>query len=92
MTLTEKVEFKALLQRCNKVQVPKLVRWRYKIEPWQILKITVCCPSIWDSREEYLTRMAKDGRLTIPKLSLSFLLHNKLNHERYFVKVSLEPS
>jgi hypothetical protein len=92
MPLTEKVEFKAHLQKRNQVQIPKLVRWRYRLEPWQILKVTVCCPGIWDSREEYLTRMGKDGRMTIPKLALTFLLHNKSNQEPIFVKVSLEPS
>jgi len=92
MPLTEKVEFKTRLQKRNQVQVPKLVCWRYKLEPWQILKVTVCCPSIWDSREEYLTRIGKDGRITIPKLALTLLLHNKLNREPYLLKVSLEPS
>ncbi len=92
MTLTEKVEFKARLQRRNQVQIPKLVRWRYKIEPCEILRVTVCCPSIWDSREEYLTRIGKDGRMTIPKLFLALLLHNKSSEEPYLLKISLEPS
>jgi len=30
--LTECVEFKTVLQRGDRVQVPKLVRWEYKLE------------------------------------------------------------
>jgi bifunctional DNA-binding transcriptional regulator/antitoxin component of YhaV-PrlF toxin-antitoxin module len=52
MPLNEKVEFKARLQRCNQVLIPKLIRTRFKLEPLQILKATLCCPSIWDSSEQ----------------------------------------
>ena len=92
MPLTEKVEFEARLQRRNRVQVPKLVRWRYKLEPNEILKVTVCCSSIWHSREEYLATMGKDGRITIPKLALTGLLHNRPNQGSYLLKVTLEPT
>jgi bifunctional DNA-binding transcriptional regulator/antitoxin component of YhaV-PrlF toxin-antitoxin module len=92
MPLTQRVEFKGRLQARNQVQIPKLIRERYQLEPSQILKVTVCCPSIWDSREEYLIKMGKDGRITIPKLALALLLHNKPNKESYPLKVTLEPS
>jgi hypothetical protein len=32
MPLTEKVSFTAMLQSFNKVQIPKLIRWRFKME------------------------------------------------------------
>jgi hypothetical protein len=32
LPLTERVEFKAVLQKGNRVQIPKLVRWRFKLE------------------------------------------------------------
>jgi len=92
MPLTEKVEFDARLQRRNRVQIPKLIRLRYKLEPCEILKITVRCPSIWDSRQEYLATMGKDARITIPKLALTLLLHNKPNQGSYLLKVTIEPS
>jgi hypothetical protein len=41
--LTERAEFKTVLQRCNSLQVPKLVRWKYKLESTQTLKVPV-----WD--------------------------------------------
>jgi len=33
LPLTEKVKFKTLLQHGNRIQVPKLVRWQFKMEP-----------------------------------------------------------
>jgi hypothetical protein len=32
MPLTEKVTFTATLQSANKVQIPKVIRWRFKME------------------------------------------------------------
>jgi hypothetical protein len=36
MPLTENVSFKTVLQRGNRVQVPKLVRWRFKMDSEQV--------------------------------------------------------
>jgi hypothetical protein len=88
MPLIEKVAFKARLQRRNRVQIPKLIRWRYKLEPYQILKVTVSSPNIWDSREEYLIGMGKDGRITIPILTQTLLLKNRPNQGSYHLKVT----
>ena len=71
MPLTQKVNFKTKLQRGNRVQIPKLVRWRYKLEPDQILKVTVSVHGVWSTPESYLSRMGKDGRILIPKLILA---------------------
>jgi hypothetical protein len=41
MPLTQKVSFKTMLQRGNRVQVPKVVRWQFKMDSEQVLKVTV---------------------------------------------------
>jgi hypothetical protein len=41
MPLTEKVAFTATLQSKNTVQIPKLIRWRFKMESGQALKVGV---------------------------------------------------
>jgi bifunctional DNA-binding transcriptional regulator/antitoxin component of YhaV-PrlF toxin-antitoxin module len=66
MSLTQKVNFKTPLQRGNRVQVPKLVRWRFKLETDQILKVTVSVFGVWGISQSYLSRMGKDGRIVIP--------------------------
>ncbi|MGA2385808.1 MAG: hypothetical protein ABSG33_04660 [Candidatus Bathyarchaeia archaeon] len=74
MPLTESATFKTKMQRHNRITVPKLLRWRYKIEPTQLLKVTLkpLSPESY-SEEEFLAKMAADGRLTVPKLTMEIL-------------------
>ena len=74
MPLTETVTFKARLQCHNRVVVPRHVRWRYKMEAGELLKVNVK-PFNGDSFEEerFIAKMATDGRLTIPKLTMQIL-------------------
>jgi len=66
------VSFKAVLQRGNRVQVPRLFRWQYKMEANQVLNVNV---KVADSfvDEWFLARMTRDGRFTIPRLALKLL-------------------
>ncbi len=75
MPLNEQATFKTKLQRHNRLTVPKLLRWRYKIEPTQLLKVTVkpLSPQSFGEEEEFLAKMAADGRLTVPKLVMEIL-------------------
>jgi hypothetical protein len=38
--LSEKVSFATKLQRRNRLQVSKYVRWKYKLETYQTLKVS----------------------------------------------------
>lgn len=74
MPLTEAVEFKTRLQKGNRVQVPRLVRWRFKLEPSEVLRITVTVGLRWsNASESFYGRMGKDGRITVPLLVLDLL-------------------
>ena len=68
MPLTQKVTFKTMLQRGNRVQVPKLVRWQFKMEPDQVLKVGVLAHNVWTGWQHFYGKMGKDGRITVPKL------------------------
>jgi hypothetical protein len=72
LPLTKAVSFKTLLQKGNRVQVPKLVRWEFKMETTQVLRVTVKLSESWDS-ESFYARMGKDGRITVPWLVLDLL-------------------
>src|SRR5208337_3374903 len=74
MPLTKQETFKAKLQRHNRLAVPTLLRWRYKMEPGELLKVTVN-PLEPESyvEEEFLAKTATDGRLTVPKLTMKIL-------------------
>jgi hypothetical protein len=73
MPLTKTVSFKAVLQKGNRVQVPKLIRWQFKLEPQQVLKVEVKPGGPFGNEETFYAKMNRDGRITIPKLTLELL-------------------
>ena len=72
MSLTERVSFKTRLQRGNRVQVPKYVRWHYKLETTQILEVTVSVLGAWRVAQSFLSRIRQ--RWKNSNLKLCFLL------------------
>jgi bifunctional DNA-binding transcriptional regulator/antitoxin component of YhaV-PrlF toxin-antitoxin module len=59
-------------EKGKRVQIPKLVRWKHKLEPSQVLKVSVATNSAF-GWERFYARMDKSGRITIPKLTLKLL-------------------
>ena len=92
MPLTEKVNFKTPLQRGNRVQIPKLIRWQFKLETDQVLKVTVNAYGLFGSWQTFYGQMGKDGRVVIPKLILDLLKRDKPNLEGYIMEIIIEPS
>jgi hypothetical protein len=91
LPLTERVSFKTRMQRGNRVQVPKYVRWHYKLEPSQILQVTVTILGVWSSPQSFLSRITKDGRIVIPKLAITILKNDKPNLDNHVAEVRLDP-
>jgi bifunctional DNA-binding transcriptional regulator/antitoxin component of YhaV-PrlF toxin-antitoxin module len=94
LPLTERVEFKAVLQKGNRVQIPKLVRWRFKLETDQVLKVSVTVLNLFGGWETFYANMDKSGRITIPKLVLKQLgsLRKDVNLVGAVLRVWLEPA
>lgn len=90
MPLTESVSFKAVLQKGNRIQIPRLLRWQFKLEPTQIFEIQVTLEGSFHE-EEFLGRMNNDGRITIPKLIMNLLKEEEENLEGHVFKVMLTP-
>ncbi len=98
MPLTERVEFKAILQRENRIQIPKIIRWKFKLESDQVLKVIVApihTPTGFVSWEAFYTHISKDGRITLPIL-IRALLNNSRNQQTITegtpLQVRLEPT
>jgi hypothetical protein len=93
LPLTEKVSFKTPLQRGNRVQVPKLVRWQFKMDTDQILKVTVNALNVWGSSQTYYAKMAKDGRILLPKLQQELMQNSReTDLTGYIIEVTLQPT
>jgi hypothetical protein len=69
------------------VQIPKYVRWSYKLETTQILKATIQVVNLWVASESFLTRPSKDGRISIPHL----IINPNKNLEGQIIRLTLQP-
>lgn len=72
MPLSQDEGFLARLQRGNRVQVPRLIMWRHKLDPGEILDVYVRDRETYKS-ERFYARLGRDGRFTIPKLVVETL-------------------
>ncbi len=94
MPLTEPVEFKTILQIGDRVQVPRLVRWKYKLESTQTLKVAVWVAGVIGGWEAFYARMDKSGRITVSRLVRDMLAGRKDERQRLVgavLEVRLEP-
>jgi len=92
MPLTQKVSFKTVLQKGNRAQVPKVVRWQFKMDSEQVLKVTVNALNVWSGWETFYARMGRDGRITIPKLQRELPRGKEQDLTGYVMDVTLEPA
>ena len=67
MPLTRSVLFKAVVQKGRRIQIPRLVRWQFKLDPGEVFHVTVWLVGRIVS-ESFYAKMTSDGRITIPKL------------------------
>jgi bifunctional DNA-binding transcriptional regulator/antitoxin component of YhaV-PrlF toxin-antitoxin module len=93
LPLKRSVGFRAVLQKGNRFQVPKLVRWEFRMEPGQVLRVRVGRVNHYEE-EYFFGRMSRDGRITIPKLTVD-LLQEKIDGKSmvgHVLEVHLSPS
>ena len=81
-----------MLQRQNRLQVPKLVRWQHKLEPSEILKVTVGIEGVVGITESFLAKLQKSGRVVIPELAIASLKRKEPNLEGCVMEVTLDPA
>ncbi len=93
MPLTSKVDFETRLEKGNRLQIPKIILWQFKIEQNQVLSVRVSSKRLWAGSKHFYAKMDKQGRILIPKLTL-YTMTNKENPnlEGYIFDVTLEPA
>jgi hypothetical protein len=91
LPLTEKVRFKTSLQKGNRIQIPRKIRWLYKMDSDQVFIVSVDALNVYTSSwQTFYATMTKDGRITIPKLQRQLLLNDE--RTRHIMDVTLEPA
>jgi hypothetical protein len=92
MPLSRLVRFEVQLQKSNLFQVPKKIRWEFKLEPDQILKIGVRAPVLFTGDHYFFARIGKDGRIRVPKLVWAILKGKETSLVGYVIEVTLQPA
>jgi hypothetical protein len=92
MLLTEKVSFVTLLQKGNRIQVPRLIRWQFKLESSQILKVTMYAKNLFSMPQSFYSKMGKDGRIYVPELQLALITRRETRLGGLIMQVTLEPA
>jgi len=91
LPLTEEVSFKTMFQRGNRVQVPRRVRWRFKMDSEQVLKVTVGVVGLFTGWESFYAQMGKDGRITVPRIQRELRRGREESIVGQVLDVTLEP-
>jgi bifunctional DNA-binding transcriptional regulator/antitoxin component of YhaV-PrlF toxin-antitoxin module len=89
MPLDQQLTFKNTLEKCGKVQVPKIIRWQFKIEPDQILNVAI---NGRGGHEPFYAKMSKDGRIYIPKTILFAAFARVDNLTGVLVEMTIKPA
>lgn len=92
MPLTRKVTFKTSVQKWGRFRVPRVVRWQFKLEASEVLKVTVGPVSLIGVRESFFGRMRRDGCVTVPAVVMALLKKDQSSLEGYALEVTLEPA
>ena len=92
MPLTKRVSFQTALEKGNRVQVPKLIRWQFKMEPDQVLKVGINALDLGRGWQFFYAKIMKDGRIYIPRLPLLVLQDEKPSLAGYLIEITLEPT
>jgi hypothetical protein len=92
MPLSQRVTFQAMIQKGNKVQIPKMIRWQFKIETDQTLKVTAASQTLGTGEQVFYAKMTKDGRIPIPKLIIVIIKREKPNLLGYVLQITVEPA
>jgi len=93
MPLTKKVNFNTLLEKGNRLQIPKLIQWQFKMEQTHVLRVGVSPKGLFVGWHYFYAKMDKQGRILIPKLTLAMLTDKETPRlSGYIFEVSLEPT
>ncbi len=92
MPLTQKIPFKTAIQQGNRLQIPKAIRWQFKIEPDQLLKVGVKVLNQGGGWQFFYAKMTKDGRVNITNLTMALLQNKDESLLGCIVEVTLEPT
>jgi|WetSurMetagenome_2_1015567.scaffolds.fasta_scaffold37077_3 hypothetical protein len=76
--LDKRISFKNVF-RNGRILIPKLYHWQYKIEGSQVLRVDINLAGDWSNAESFLTKIRRDGNITIANVVQCQLKHKDIN-------------
>ena len=73
MSVLEDVWFYGRLQRGNRIQVPVLVRWRFRLQAGEVLRVKVSDVGFGGRSVVFFARLQNGGRITVPRAEAEVL-------------------
>jgi len=58
--------FHTRVQKQMRIQIPRLLRWKYRLDPGNVMRVQVTNKDSHDS-QQFLAKMQQGGRITVPK-------------------------
>ena len=65
--------FHTRIQEQMRIQIPRLLRWKYKLAPGIVMRVRVTNKDSHDS-QQFLAKMQQGGRITVPKTLAELLV------------------
>ena len=92
MPLDQRFTFKAVLRKENRLRVPRAMMGQFKLEPTQMLKVTLTLALVLGDKESFFGKVRKDGYITVPPLAVALLKGDMPSLENHALEVTLEPA
>jgi hypothetical protein len=83
--------FRGMLQKGERVQIPKIIRWQFKLEPDQVLRVGFSVSDMFRGWQFFYAKMEKSGNIFIPKTTLSPWSEVENGLTGSIVEVTLDP-
>ena len=91
LPLNRRVTFKTSMRGFGRLKIPRVVRSQFKLEPTEVLKITVSPVDQIGVRESFLGKMRSDGYVTVPAVVMALLKKDKPSLDGCVLEVFVEP-
>ena len=88
MPLTHSVNFQAGIGKGNRIQIPNIIRWEFKLESAQLLNVHLGSYNHGIDQTFYV-KMNKDGRITVSKLNTALII-NELGDETSIFHIAFD--
>lgn len=92
MPLPQQIEFKTIIQKGNRLQIPKIIREQFKIEANQVFKVEITRLDYVSNWQSFYAKTGKDGRIFIPEIIQLLLQKEKPPLTGYIYDVIIQPA